>query len=67
MSLFLKPDIYTEGIDVNVAGISVKVFVNYPRRSVHMLLKATLTEREMDIWTEVSRGHSRCRRLTLKD
>ncbi|GEM_PF-2189939 len=33
----LKLNTYTEGVDVDVAGISVKVFVNYPGRSDSML------------------------------
>lgn len=44
-AIISKAHSYTEGIDVYVAGISVKVFVQYPGRSVHMLKMATLTVR----------------------
>jgi hypothetical protein len=48
----------TEELFVDAAGISVKVGVHYPGRSVY-LLKATAIERWQDGWTEVSRRHSR--------
>ena len=32
----LKPDTYTESIDVDEAGISVKVSVHYPGRSLNL-------------------------------
>jgi hypothetical protein len=47
-----------EGMDVNAAGISVKVGVQYPGRFVD-LPRATGTERGREGPTEVSRGHSR--------
>ena len=47
-----------EGMDVNAAGISVKVGVSYPGRSVD-LPRATGIERCREGPTEVSRGHSR--------
>lgn len=42
-----KPKIYPEGMDVNVAGISVKVNAHYPGRSAQ------------EQRAEVSRGHSK--------
>jgi len=39
-----KSNIYTENMDVDAAGISVKVSVHYPGRSVGLLL-ATVTEK----------------------
>ena len=45
-------------MEVDAAGISVKVEAHYPGRSVD-LLGATAAERRRDGSTEVSRGHSR--------
>ena len=56
--LSLKPDTCTESTDVDAAGISVKVDVHYPGRSVDLPC-ATVTERRSDGSAEVSRGHSR--------
>ncbi len=46
------------GMDVNAAGISVKVGVQYPGRS-DGLPRATEVERPREGLSEVSRGHSR--------
>jgi len=56
-----KSDTCTESMDVDAAGISVKVGVSYPGRSVNMPW-ATDTERCWDGLAEVSRGHSRLTR-----
>ena len=56
-----KSSTYTESMDVDAAGISVKVSVHYPGRSVGLLL-ATVTKRKRDEPTEVSRRHSRHRK-----
>jgi hypothetical protein len=40
----LKLNSYTEGVDVDVAGISVKVFVQYPGRSDSMLYFVAMDE-----------------------
>lgn len=53
-----KPHTCTEGVDVDAAGISVKVHAHYPGRSV-VLPCATDAERRWDGTAEVSRGHSR--------
>ena len=45
-------------MDVDAAGISVKVRAHYPGRSV-ILPCATAAERRRDGIAEVSRGHSR--------
>jgi hypothetical protein len=50
---------YTEGMDVDAAGISGKVGAHYPGRSVDLLC-ATDIERCRDESAEVSRRHSRC-------
>jgi hypothetical protein len=42
--LTLKSDTYTEGVDVYVAGISVKETVHYPGRPLN-LLRAIVIER----------------------
>ena len=46
-----------EGMDVNAAGISVKVGAHYPGRSVDLPC-ATGIERRREGSAEVSRGHS---------
>ena len=56
--LSLKSDTCTESMDVDAAGISVKVGAHYPGRSACLLL-ATVVERRWDEQAEVSRGHSR--------
>ncbi len=56
--LSLKPNTCPESTDVDAAGISVKVGVSYPGRSVDLLC-ATASARGPDGSTEVSRGHSR--------
>ena len=43
----------TESVDVDAAGISVKVRAHYPGRSVH-LPRATDVERRREGWAEVS-------------
>src|SRR5690606_13839067 len=53
-----KPKTCTEGADVDAVGISVKVSVHYPGRSVRLPC-ATATERCRDGRAEVSRGHIR--------
>jgi hypothetical protein len=53
-----KSDTCLEGMDVNAAGISVKVGAHYPGRSVD-LPRATGIERCWEGSAEVSRGHSR--------
>ncbi len=53
-----KSDTCTEGMDVDAAGISVKVGAHYPGRSVDLPC-ATAVERRRDGSAEVSRGHSR--------
>ncbi len=53
-----KSDTCTEGMYVDAAGISAKVGVHYPGRSV-ALPCATGVERRRDGAAEVSRGHSR--------
>ncbi len=53
-----KSDTCTEGMDVDAAGISVKMGAHYPGRSVD-LPSATVVERRRDGSIEVSRGHSR--------
>ena len=53
-----KSNSCTEGMVVDAAGISVKVGVHYPGRSVCLPL-ATIIKRCWDGHTEVSRGHSR--------
>jgi len=56
-----KPDTCTEGVDVYAAGISVKVCVHYPGRSVDLPC-ATAVERREDGSAEVSRGHIKVHR-----
>jgi len=51
----------TEGLDVDAAGISVKVDAQYPGRSVD-LLSATTVVRRRDGSAEVSRGHIKVHR-----
>ena len=51
-----KSDTCTESMDVDAAGISVKVGVSYPGRSVNLPC-ATDIERCWDRLAEVSRGH----------
>ena len=51
----------TEGMDVDAAGISVKVCAHYPGRSVD-LPSATVAERRRDGSAEVSRGHIKVHR-----
>ncbi len=53
-----KSNSCTEGMIVDAAGISAKVGVHYPGRSVCLPL-ATIIKRWWDVHTEVSRGHSR--------
>ena len=53
-----KSNTCTEGMDVDAAGISVKVGAHYPGRSVDLPC-ATGVERWRDGSAEVSRGHSR--------
>jgi len=53
-----KSNSCTEGMVVDAAGISVKVSVHYPGRSVY-LPSATVAARRQDGQAEVSRGHSR--------
>ena len=53
-----KSSTCTESMDVDAAGISVKVSAHYPGRSVG-LLKATVVKRRWEEPTEVSRGQSR--------
>jgi hypothetical protein len=53
-----KSDSCTEGVGVYAAGISVKVSVHYPGRSVYLPC-ATAAERRRDGLAEVSRGHIR--------
>ena len=53
-----KSDTCTESLDVDAAGISVKVSAQYPGRSV-ILPCASAVERRRDEMAEVSRGHSR--------
>ena len=48
MKISLKPDTHTEGIGVDAAGISVKVFSQYPGRSVYMRY-ATTTRRKLNV------------------
>ncbi len=52
-----KPDTCTEGMDVDAAGISVKVGAHYPGRSADLPC-ATAVERRRDESAEVSRGYS---------
>ena len=56
-----KSDTCTEGMDVDVAGISVKVSAHYPGRSAD-LPSATVVERRRDGSAEVSRGHIKVHR-----
>ena len=56
-----KSNTCTEGVVVDAAGISVKVGVHYPWRSVN-LLRATGIVRCRDGLAEVSRRHSRLSR-----
>lgn len=56
-----KSDTCTEGMDVDAAGISVKVGAHYPGRSVD-LPSATVAERRRDGSAEVSRGHIKVHR-----
>lgn len=53
-----KPKTCTEDADVDAVGISVKVGVHYPGRSVSLPC-ATVTERWREELAEVSRRHSR--------
>ena len=53
-----KPEPYPESMDVDAAGISVKVNAHYPGRSVG-LPRATAVVRRWEGLAEVSRGHSR--------
>lgn len=53
-----KSDTCTESMEVDAAGISVKVVESYPGRSANVLW-ATDIERCWDGLAEVSRGHSR--------
>ena len=53
-----KSNTCTEGVDVDAAGISVKVGAHYPGRSVDLPC-VTAAERRRDRSAEVSRGHSR--------
>ena len=53
-----KSDTYTESLNVDAAGISVKVSAHYPGRSVS-LSRTTGIERCWEGLAEVSRGHSR--------
>ena len=57
-NIFKVPIPVTEGMDVDAAGISVKVGAHYPGRSVG-LPRATAVERCREGPAEVSRGHSR--------
>jgi hypothetical protein len=52
-----KPDTCTEGVDVNAAGISVKV-TRITLGGLTDLPCATGIERFRDGWSEVSRSHS---------
>jgi hypothetical protein len=68
-----KSDTCTESMEVNAAGISVKVSVHYPGRSVALLRKkkaAAVGMRPLGV-TEVSRGHIKaprpCRRAERKE
>ncbi len=56
-----KSDTCTEGMDVDAAGISVKVSAHYPGRSAD-LPSATVVERRRDGSAEVSRGHIKVHR-----
>jgi hypothetical protein len=51
----------TEGMDVDAAGISVKVNAHYPGRSADLPC-ATVVERRRDGLAEVSRGHIKVHR-----
>jgi len=53
-----KPNTCTESVDVDAAGISVKVRAQYPGRSADLPC-ATVVERRRDGSAEVSRRHSR--------
>ena len=46
-------------MDLDAAGISVKVDAHYPGRSAGLPISATVAERRRDGSAEVSRGHSR--------
>ena len=54
----LKSNTCTESMDVDAAGISVKVGAQYPGRSVNLPC-ATVAGRQSEGLAEVSRGHSR--------
>ena len=56
-----KSNTCTEGMNVDAAGISVKVGAHYPGRSVSLPC-ATDIERCWDGLAEVSRGHIEARR-----
>ncbi|MFC1807763.1 hypothetical protein ACFL0T_05295 [Candidatus Omnitrophota bacterium] len=56
--LSLKSNTYTESMDVDAAGISVKVCAHYPGRSAS-LPSATVVKRQRNELAEVSRGHIR--------
>ena len=56
-----KSNTCTEGVDVDAAGISVKVDAHYPGRSVD-LPSATVAARRRDGSAEVSRGHIKVHR-----
>ena len=67
-----KSDTCTESMEVNTAGISVKVSVHYPGRSVASLgKKAAAVGIRPSGATEVSRGHIKaprpCRRAERKE
>ena len=55
-----KSKSYTEGMVVNTAGISVKVFVHYPGRPANLSYRTISAEMLMEEFAGVSRGHSRC-------
>ena len=59
--IFLKSGTCMESMDVNAAGISVKVGAHYPGRSVG-LPRATVIVRWRDEPAEVSRRHNRLTR-----
>jgi hypothetical protein len=56
-----KSDTCTEGMNVDAAGISVKVDAHYPGRSADLPC-ATAAERRRDGSAEVSRGHIKVNR-----
>ena len=54
-----KSKSYTEGMVVDAAGISVKVYVHYPGRPANLSYRTTLAVMLMEELAGVSRGHSR--------